>query len=59
MNSIQSGEILTSMINFIKSHGDDRVKDINDEAEEQFNVNLEKMIEVEKTRLGAQLEQDL
>ena len=47
------------MINFIKSHGDDRVKDINDEAEEQFNVNLEKMIEVEKTRLGAQLEQDL
>ena len=59
MNASQSGEILQSMINFIKSHGDERVAEIEDEADEGFSVGKEKQIENEKKRLTAKLEQDI
>ena len=50
---------MQSMINFIKSHGDERVAEIEDEADEGFSVGKEKQIENEKKRLTAKLEQDI
>lgn len=44
------------MINFIKSHGDERVQEIEDEADNDFTVGKEKQIEAEKKRLTAKLE---
>lgn len=47
------------MINFIKSHGDERVAEIEEQANQDFSIGKEKMIESEKTRLAAKLEKDL
>lgn len=59
MNVNQSNEILQSMINFIKSHGDERVNEIEDEAREMFNIEKEKLIESEKSRLEEKHTKDL
>ena len=55
----QSSQILQSMINFIKSHGDERVNEIEDEAREMFNIEKEKLIESEKSRLEEKHTKDL
>ena len=55
----QSTQILQSMINFIKSHGDERVSEIEDESRQAFNIEKEKMIELEKNRLEDKLSKDL
>ena len=59
MNANQSNEILQSMINFIKSHGEERVGEIVEQANQLFSIGKEKMIESEKIKLGAKLELDL
>ena len=47
------------MINFIKSHGDERVAEIEDQATNDFNIGKEKMIEREKTMLAEAHEKNL
>jgi V-type H+-transporting ATPase subunit E len=59
MNVNQSNEILQSMINFIKSHGHERVQEIEEQANQAFSIGKEKMIEAEKIKLSAKLELDL
>ena len=59
MNANQSNDILNSMINFIKSHGDERVKEIMEQANQDFSIGKEKMCEAEKARLAEKLEKDL
>ena len=55
MNANQSSDILNSMINFIKSHGDERVKEIMEQANQDFSIGKEKMCEAEKARLAEKL----
>ena len=59
MNVSQSNDILNSMINFIKSHGDERVAEILEQANQDFSIGKEKMIEAEKIRLADKLKKDL
>ena len=59
MNANQSNDILNSMINYIKSHGDERVKEIMEQANQDFSIGKEKMCEAEKARLAEKLEKDL
>ena len=59
MNANLSSDILNSMINFIKSHGDERVKEIMEQANQDFSIGKEKMCEAEKARLAEKLEKDL
>ena len=39
------------MIQFIKSHGDERVQTINKQADDEFTIEKEKYIALEKERL--------
>ena len=59
MNKSQANEILTSMIEFIKAHGDERVNEIKQQADADFTVGMEKTIEAEKKRLLEKQEKDL
>lgn len=54
-----SGQILDSMIKFIKAHGDERVAEIKRQANNDFTVGKEKTIEAEKKRLVEQYQKDL
>ena len=54
-----SGQILDSMIKFIKAHGDERVAEIRRQANNDFTVGKEKTIEAEKKRLVEQYQKDL
>ena len=47
------------MIAFIQAHGNERVDEIQMQAENDFTVQKEKMIEAEKKRLNDQYEKDL
>ena len=47
------------MINFIKAHGKERVQEIQDQSEQDFNIGKEKMIEREKTLLAEQFTKDI
>ena len=38
MDPNTAGEVLRSMISFIKSHGDERVTTINRQAEDEFTI---------------------
>lgn len=51
MNTNQAKIILDSMIDFIRKSGEERVKEINQQAENDFNVGKEQHIEAEKKRL--------
>lgn len=51
MNSSQAGNILNSMIDFIKMHGKERAEEINRQAQNDYTVGLEKTIEAEKKRM--------
>jgi len=59
MINSQAAGILTSMINFIKAHGQERVQEINRQAQADFTVGMEKTIEAEKKRLLEKQEKDL
>ena len=58
-NTEQSTQILQSMINFIKAHGEDRVKEIHEQAHHDFSIGREKMVEREKVRMEEQMRKDL
>jgi hypothetical protein len=47
------------MINFIKSQGKERVSEIEEQANQDFSIGKEKMIELEKKRLTEKIEKDL
>ena len=51
MNDSEASNILKSMIQFIRSHGDERVLSINKQAEDEFTVQKENYIAEEKERL--------
>lgn len=51
MNDSEASNILKSMIQFIKSHGDERVHSINKQADDEFTVQKENFIAEEKERL--------
>lgn len=59
MNQSQAKDILSSMINFIKAHGDERVNEIKRQANQDFTIGMEKTIEAEKKRLLEKQEKDL
>ena len=44
MNEQEAGRVLSSMIDFIKSHGVERVATINKQAEDEFTIQKEKYI---------------
>lgn len=51
MNDQEAESVLKSMIQFIKSHGDERVQAINKQAEDEFTIQKEKHIADEKENL--------
>jgi len=51
MNPAEAGQVLRSMIDFIKSHGKERVETINKQALDEFTIQKEKYIAEEKDRL--------
>ena len=51
MNDTEASKVLTSMIQFIRTHGDERVATINNQAQEEFTIQKEKYIAEEKERL--------
>ena len=51
MNDSEASKVLASMIQFIKSHGDERVQTIQKQAEDEFTIEKEKYIAKEKERL--------
>ena len=51
MNSAEANQVLKSMIDFIKSHGKERVETINKQALDEFTIQKEKYIAEEKDRL--------
>ena len=55
MTDQQSAQILQSMINFIKAHGQDRVKDIKEQMMNDFSIGKEKQVETEKTAIEKEL----
>ena len=59
MNAAQKNDILESMIQFIKKHGDERVQELRDQAQMNFTVEKEKQIENEKKRLWETHEKDV
>lgn len=59
MNNQQKDDILTSMILFIKKHGEERVQEIRDQANMNFTVEKEKQIESEKKRLTEMHEKNI
>ena len=59
MNTTQADDILASMINFIKAHGQERIAEIKQQSEHDFTVGKEKMIEAERKRLTEQFKKDI
>jgi len=51
MNESEATSILKSMVQFIRSHGDERVATITKQAEDEFTVQKENYIAEEKERL--------
>ena len=51
MNEIEADSVLKSMIQFIRSHGDERVATIDNQAKEEFTIQKEKFIAEEKENL--------
>lgn len=50
MNESEATSILKSMVQFIRSHGDERVSTITKQAEDEFTVQKENYIAEEKER---------
>ena len=51
MNETEATKVLSSMIQFIKSHGDERVQTITKQADDEFTIEKEKYIAMEKEKL--------
>ncbi|CAI2379639.1 unnamed protein product [Moneuplotes crassus] len=51
MDSQDSGDVLTSMIQFINNHGEEQAEQLKREAEQEFTIECEKIIGNEKDRL--------
>lgn len=51
MNNEEASQVLKSMIDFIRSHGRERVETINKQAQDEFTIQKEKYIAEEKERL--------
>ncbi len=51
MNDSEAENVLKSMIQFIKSHGNERVATINKQADDEFTIQKEKYIADEKENL--------
>lgn len=52
MNDQEASGILQSMVQFIRSHGDERVATINKQAEDEYTVQKENYIAEEKERVS-------
>lgn len=59
MNDTEAASVLTSMIAFIKTHGDERVMAIKKQTEDEFTIQKEKYIADEKERLIADFKNKL
>ena len=51
MQDSEATKVLASMIQFIKSHGDERVQSITKQADDEFTIEKEKYIALEKDKL--------
>lgn len=51
MNPEEASQVLRSMVDFIRSHGKERVETINKQALDEFTIQKEKYIAEEKERL--------
>ena len=51
MNDTEASKVLDSMIKFIKSHGEERVQSITKQADDEFTIEKEKYIALEKDKL--------
>jgi hypothetical protein len=51
MNQEEASQVLRSMVDFIRSHGKERVDTINKQAQDEFTIQKEKYIAEEKERL--------
>jgi V-type H+-transporting ATPase subunit E len=59
MNDIEASSILKSMVQFIRSHGDERVATIMKQADDEFTVQKESYIAEEKERIAAEIKDRL
>lgn len=59
MNAQQSSFIMRGMVEFIQTQGKERVSQIEQQMQEDFTVQSEKMIQAEKQRLQDQFQKDL
>ena len=51
MSDLETGKVLKSMIDFIRSHGEERVQTILKNADDEFTIEKEKYIASEKETL--------
>lgn len=59
MNDTEASTILNSMVQFIRTHGDERVATINKQADDEFTVQKESYIAEEKERITADMRDKL
>lgn len=59
MNQMQSQKIMQGMIDFIKAHGTERVRDIESQTQTDYVVQKEKLIMSKRKQLFDQFEKDL
>lgn len=55
----QMTPILKSMVDFIRSHGDERVKTIERQTDDEFTIQKENYIAEEKERITAEIKERL
>ena len=55
MNDREASTILNSMVQFIKTHGEERVATIKKQADDEFTVQKESFIAEEKERITADI----
>lgn len=55
MNDNEASSILKSMVQFIKNHGEERVRTINKQADDEFTVQKESYIAEEKERITSEI----
>lgn len=55
MNDREASTILNSMVQFIRTHGEERVQTIKKQADDEFTVQKESYIAEEKERITADI----
>lgn len=59
MDNSEAATILSSMVQFIRTHGDERAETINKQASDEFTVQKEQYISEEKERIAAEIKERL